>query len=223
MSRSHCSNNEDAQKAMLQLVENKAEHREPCLPFLFPTTAFLHRALRKPTIINYQIETCCFKKISFYVGLGTSGCDKIAMYKSQCIWAFSLHFFFLIIYSEMEFLSHSAAESSALIKPFPERLLTWWEQAQMLQIFSVSFVQSRTVFSKISPVLFSEVRSCSYQIKILFQIGPGYTGLFFQHTTGSILVPIGPPKEMPAVITQTMSMSSIIKALRKRGRTVFSH
>lgn len=168
---------------MLQLEENKVEHREPRLSFLFPTAAFLHRVLRQPTLTNYSIKTCYFKKISFYIGLGTLGCDKIAMYEShrQCTWAFSLHFF-PIFYSEMEFLSHSAAESAALTKSFPERL-PWWKQTQKFQILSVSLVQSCILFSKISPVLFSEMRSRSYQIKILFQRGQGYTGLFFQHTT----------------------------------------
>lgn len=71
---------------------------------------------------------------------------------------------------------------------------SWWKQTQTLQILSVALVQSCTVFSWILPVLFSEMRSRLFQINVVFQIGRGYTGLFFQHTAAYILVPVGSPK-----------------------------
>lgn len=112
--------------------------------------------------------------------------------------------------SEMEFLSHEAAESAALMKWLPEKINLLDESRHKSPRFCLSHVQRHNVFSKISPVLFSEMRSLSSQ--------QCYTCVFIGHTiTSQVFVLICPPNEMAAVVTQTMSMSSISRALRQEG------
>lgn len=67
-------------KAVLQLEENKAEHGEPCLPFLFRRAAFLHRALWKPTITT-QLRHATLKRFLSISVLAHLGVIKLPCMK----------------------------------------------------------------------------------------------------------------------------------------------